>query len=387
MQAVRLIWRSLAVLALGSVGVFHAASNETWVEVRSPHFLAYSDAGESEARKALTGFEGIRSVFQNAFPGLQVDPHKPMIIIVAADEASMKRFLPGQFEGKDPKRPAGVFLMRADRQYAILRLDIYHQVDQPYFSLFHEYTHSIVHQNFPSLPAWLDEGIADFYGATEIRSGQVYVGRLPTGRLRILHEQTHIPIETLLAVTHDSPHYKEGEKSGIFYAQSWAFVHYLFMDDQAKKAGLFQAYLKALSRATNPLEAALEAFGNLAALQRDLTRYSARTVFHFRILPLVVGSTDKEFQSRTLGDAEALVLRAEFLQYAQQERESRSLLDQALNLSPKEPWVHVALGYGHSLRGEDEAARLRFEEAIRLGSQDFRASYYLATLAQARGGP
>jgi hypothetical protein len=49
-----------------------------------------------------------------------------------------------------------------------------------------------------------------------------------------------------------------------------------------------------------------------------------------------------------------------------------------------DPGVHAALGFGHVLRREDEAARLQFEESIRLGSQDFRPPYYLAKLAQGK---
>jgi tetratricopeptide (TPR) repeat protein len=385
MAYVGLIRFLLVLPLLGGALALHAGKKESWMEVRSPHFVAYSDDGESEARKALMAFEGLRSVFGVIFPGIRLDPPKPMLLIVTRSQDSMARFLPEAFEGKDPKRPAGVFLMRADRNYAILRADVSGQVDQPYFALFHEYTHSIVHQNFPSLPTWLDEGIADYYGATEIRSDKVYLGRIPRGRLQELRDRARLPIETLLTVTQESPHYREGEKAGIFYAQSWAFVHYLFMDEEARKAGLFQAYLKALGRERDPLAAARVGFGDLGKLQGTLGMYSHQILYHFWVLPLAVELTDKDFQTRVLEDAEALVVRAEFLQYTQHEKESYPLLDQALSLAPKAPGVHAALGYRHFLQGENEAASLHFGESIRLGSQDFRPPYYLAKLAL--GGP
>jgi tetratricopeptide (TPR) repeat protein len=370
----------LSVLACG--GTQLAASKETWVEVKSPHFVAYTDAGEKEARKALEGFEGIRSVFSAVFPGIRVDPPKPMIIIVAENEASMKRFSPMQFEGKDPARPAGLFFKGTDRNCAILRLDIDHQVDQPYFVLFHEYTHSIIHQNFPTMPTWMDEGIADFYGATEIHSKQVYLGRVPVGRLLQLRSSVRLPIETLLTVNHDSPQYQEGGKVGVFYAQSWAFIHYLFMDKEAQKAGLFRTYLKALAHQMDPLAAAREGFGDLEKLQGDLTLYSRRPVFAFWNLPLTVKLADKDFQVRAVDGPEALVIRAEFLQHAGRMAEAGDLLRQALATAPGRPEILTALGNGHVLQGETEEARLAFEEALRLGSPDFRVPYHLALLAQ-----
>ncbi|WP_275975977.1 DUF1570 domain-containing protein [Geothrix oryzisoli] len=376
----------LPVLAIGAR--LEAARKETWVEVKSPHFLAYSDAGEREARKALKGFEAIRSVFGTIFPGIRVDAPKPLVVLVLEDEASMKRFLPKEFEGKDPKRSAGVFFPGRERNYAVLRLDVDHQMDQPYFVLFHEYTHSIVHQNFPALPTWLDEGLADFYGATEIHSERVYLGRVPVGRLGQMRTHVHLPLETLFRVTHDSPHYREGEKTGIFYAQSWALVHYLFMDAAAQKAGLFKAYLQALTPGREALDAARQGFGDLEKLQANLSLYSRKDAYGYWNLPLDVKLTDKDFRTRPMREAESLLVRAEFLQHSRQEKEAQPLLAQVLALEPQNPGVHVAIGLAQAGRGEIHPARQSFETAMHLGSDDFRAPYELAISLQGemRGG-
>ncbi len=375
--------RVLAFLGLLLAGPgLHSAQQETWIEVRSPHFVAYSNARESETRNILTGFEGIRTVFQQAFPALRVDPPKPMVVLVLENEAAMKRFLPREFDGKDPARPAGYFLSGADRNYAILRLDVEHQADQPYFVLFHEYTHGILHQNFAALPTWLDEGLADFYGATEIRSEQVFLGRIPMGRLGRLRESGRLPLETLLRVNHESPHYREGEKTGMFYAQSWALVHYLFMDGQAQKGGLLQAYLKALSGTADPLIAAQKGLGDLDQLQKHLGAYSRRSTFAFWKLPLAIPLADRDFRARALAASEALVVEAEFLQHSGYEGASLPLLERAAAFSPQQPEVQVALGYGHFLRGQKELAQRAFVASLRLGTKDFRAPYYLGLMAQ-----
>lgn len=375
----------LLLLAISCLGL-RAARKEAWVEVRSPHFVAYSDAGEAEARRALKGFEGIRTIFQGIFPGIRVDPPKPVIILVVEDEAAMKRLLPRSFEGRDPKRPTGIFTSGQDRNYALLRLDVDKQADQPYFVLFHEYTHSIVHQNFPALPTWLDEGLADFYGATEIRPSHVYLGRIPAGRLARLRQGGVLPLDKMLQVTQASPHYREGEKTGLFYAQSWALVHYLFMDERARKAGWFQAYLKALTQNPDALAAAREAFGDLARLQTTLSQYAQRTSFAFMNLPMAVELSDKDFQSRRLEPAEALVVVAEFLQHTRQPEIAETILAEALRMGPRLPELHAALGHGHLSRGEQEQARRAFEQALRLGSRDFRVPYQLARLEQDRLG-
>ena len=371
----------MGLLIAGSTPV--AAEKEPWVELKSPHFVAYSDAGEAEAREILLEFEEIRAVFLKVFPGLRVDAPKPMILIAVRDQDSMKQFLPREFVGRTPNPLAGQYYSCFDRNYAILRLDIPHG-DQPYFTLFHEYTHGILHLNFPGLPVWLDEGLADFYGATQIQADQVLIGRVPRGRLDTLRNSTLLPLETLLSVTHDSPHYRESDKSGVFYSQSWAMVHHLLMDEQARKSGLFQAYLKALDQSHDSVAAGRMSFGGLDKAMALLNVYVRQPRFHYWKLDLSLKLEDKAFQARPLDGTEALVVRAEFLQHSGQEALAQGLLAQALAQTPKRPEVHVALGFGHIMRQEYELAFLAFEGALRLGSKDFRAAYYLAWLSEDR---
>lgn len=362
--------------------VFGAAGKEIWVEMKSPHFVAYSDASESQTRDVLLQFEEIRNMFLTVFPGIRVDPPKPMILIVTRNSDSMKRFLPGEFEGKNPKKDAGVFFTCQDRNYAILRMDVTHQMDQPYQVLFHEFTHGILHLNFPAMPVWLDEGIADFYGATEIRSDHVMIGKVPWGRLETIRTSSFLPMETLMRVNHSSPHYREGDKSGVFYSQSWVFVHYLFMNEQAQKAELYKKYLTALQKNPDSVAAGRESFGDLDKLLRNLNSYAHQPRFLYWTLKVANKATNRDFRSRTLDVASALLVRGEFFQNTGQEKESRPILEEALTLSPKLPELQVALGYGHFLRNETRPAIAAFEDAIRLGSTDFRPHYYLARLAQ-----
>jgi len=369
---------ALAVL-LGGAGL-QAARKESWVEVRSPHFVAYSDAGEAEARRTLEGFEGIRSVFSAVLPGIKVDLHKPIVVIVAENEASMRRFTPDQFAGKDPKRPSGLYMRGRERDLAIVRLDAGHQEDQPFAVVFHEYTHAIVHNNFAALPTWLDEGIAEFYGSTEIRSKRVLLGRVPFHHLDILR-RGRMPLKALLQVNHASPEYVEGSKANTFYAQSWAMVHYLFMDEEARKGDTLAVYLRALSRQADPLAAAQEGFGDLAKFEGRIAQYVSRPSLLFFDMALQVTLSDKDFRVRPVSEAEALVVRAEVLAQARKEEEAGLLLDQARVLGPGLPQVQAGLGLAALRKGDWPGAARALRSAQSAGSTDFRVPLHLAELA------
>ena len=200
-----------------------------------------------------------------------------------------------------------------------------------------------------------------------------------------LLRQRLLPMSDLLAADEGSKLYNVGADRDLFYAQSWALVHYLFMDEKAQKEGLFKSYLKAYPGTTDPLAAARAGFGDLDKLQGALTVYSQRSAFAFWDLPLSVKLTDRDFQVRPLDEAGSQVARAEFLMDTGEEALAWPLLDQAVAAGAQRPEVQVALGRSLVLRGETGKAEAAYREALRLGSQDFRAPYHLAQLLRERG--
>lgn len=357
------------------------AKEEAWVEVKSPHYTAVSNAGEAEARAALRQFEAIREVFRKLLPAARTETGRPLTLVVLQDDTAMQRFLPRQFEGRDPSRPAGWFMQSQDQDFAVLRLDVQHSDQQPYFTLYHEFVHGIIHANLEHLPTWLDEGIADFYGATEIRRDRVRIGRVPEARLNQLRQSPLLPAEVFFAVSHDSPHYREGGKKSLFYAQSWAAVHYLFMDPGAQQQGLLGKLVQALEAGGDPLEAHRRAFGDLKAFIGTLNSYARQPGFRYWDYELALKLDDRAFPTRRLDRAEALALRAEVLLGSGQADLALPLLQEALAQAPGLARVHLALGLLRFRAGEDLSARGHFLEAQRLDGQDFRPPYYLGSLA------
>lgn len=375
------IWHRAAIVTSAATAGLAMAGMETWREVRSPHFIAYTDARESEAREALREFEAIREAFKAIFPGIRVDPPKPLVVFIHQDEASMKQLLPGEFEGPKPKRSAGYYLSRGDRSYALLRLDARSRDGQPYHVLYHEFTHGILNHNFPAIPLWLNEGFAEFYGGTRIQPGGVHLGRISESSLDTLRRSKLLPLEALLKVGPQSPEYREGDRTGVFYAEAWALVHYLVMDEGARKADLLKRYLTALEQDPDPLAAARLGWGDLGALQSALFAYIRQSRFLHLKLPMTVRLAERDFTARMLPASEALVVRAEFLRDKGSPEASRDLLRQAVALDPKFPPARVATAVDQYQSGDRESARASLEVAEHLGSQDYRTPLLLAQLA------
>jgi hypothetical protein len=204
------------LLFLGTTSV--GAGTRPWVEARSLNFTVVSDAGAREARRIAARFEQIRDVFHGLWPKARLGTGEPTLILAAKDEASLKELLPEFFEKKGATRVSGVFFRTQELQYVALRADVgdEQQGMNPYHVLYHEYVHAIVDLNFESMPLWLGEGLADYWGNTIVRDDAVSQGRAIPYYVQLLRERGPMPLRALLKVDHDSPEYNENTRASVF---------------------------------------------------------------------------------------------------------------------------------------------------------------------------
>ena len=261
--------RSVALgLLVGATWVSLALAAEGWVEVRSPSFTVVSDGSEKDARKVVLQFEQVRALLQEVWPGARVDTVRPVTILAVRDEGGLRALLPAFWEKKGTFHPAGIFVSAPDRNWVALRMDVARfreddeAWDNPYLIVFHEYVHLVLRLNFDSLPVWLNEGLAEFWGNTIIEGDRVYEGRHVPYHLQTLRQRTPLSLAALFAVTQGSPAYSEENRATIFYAESWALVHYLVLgsDERRGQINRFAALLQAGRPAS---EAGQEAFGDI----------------------------------------------------------------------------------------------------------------------------
>src|SRR5579862_6064801 len=377
-----------------SVGVFLALGtpslagdrNQNWIEVRSPHFIVLSNAGEKDGRHVAAQFENIRALFHTAFSKARVDPGKPTIIFALRNEDSLKIFLPSYGTNPNAKKLAGLFLARPDMNFALVRMDAPSTSGNEYHTVYHEYTHSILRMNFRGLPLWLDEGLAEFYGSTQFDSHSASFGMADANLLRTLQRDNLIPVATLVSVDASSPLYNAREHSGMFYAESWAIVHYFMLSPEAKKDALLDKFLASLQSTDDPIEAARQSFGDLKKLADKLETYARQPTFYFARLPIESGLSEKDFTARPLPLAEALTQEANFLMRNGSLSEALNLLHQAEDADHSLAALHEALGYYHYLRSDNENADKEFDQAISLDPKNAASYYYKAEILYRKSG-
>lgn len=365
---------ALATL-LPCLGAWGASGpNQGWIEVRSPHFVVSSNAGEKEARRVADQFEQIRALFHTAFPNLRVDPAEPVLILAAKNESTMKMLLPEEWQVKGHVHPGGLYQQGEDKHYVVLRLDS--GGENPYHPLYHEYTHVLLHLNFATLPLWLDEGLAEFYGNSRLGDRESKVGTIDQSHLYILGQSTLLPIETLLKVEQGSSYYNEANQGSVFYAESWALVHYLMLDPEAHEQHLLKSFFAAWDKSGSQIEAGQQAFGDLTRFGQVIEAYSRQRMFRVALFKNGQQAADKTYAVRSLTAGEVLALRGDCASHRKMFEQAKPLVEQAVQTEPNLAFGHEALGY-YLYRKEDESGADReMKKAMELGSTSFVAPYY-----------
>lgn len=377
------MWKRILLLAtLGSAALAPARDKpENWVQVRSPHFLIVTDSNEKQARRIADQFERMRSVFQQLFPKLHIDPATPIIVLAVKDDKDFRALEPAAYLAKGQLKLAGLFLRTLDKNYVLMRLDA--EGDHPYEVVYHEYTHLLL-SKADWMPLWLNEGLAEFYQTTEIRDKDVAVGEPSTENVLLLRENPMLPMTTLFTVDHTSPFYHEENKGSIFYAQSWAFTHYVLFKDALENTHRLTDYVTLLQQNVDSVTAATRAFGDLKKLQAALEDYVRQSAFHYRKTPAATDIDQSAFQAQALTIEQADAVRADFLAYNERTADAEALLDRILQQDPNNVSAHETKGYlAFRERHLDEAGKY-YEQATRLESQNFLAYYYAGAIAMDR---
>ena len=365
-------------LLFSSVAV-SADSGPHWVEVRSPNFRVLTNAGEKEGRRVASQFERMRTVFHILMPSASDDAAAPITVLALKDKTSFRTLEPAAYLGKGTLDLAGLFLRVPDKNYVLMRLDTEGQ--HPYSTVYHEYTHYMLRKSESWMPLWLNEGLAEFYQNTDLTSKDVDLGQPSANDILYLRQQSLLPLTTLLKVDHNSPYYHEENKGSVFYAESWALVHYLEITDFEKKTNRLQDYMRFLVQHEDSVTAAQHAFGDLKKLEQALDAYISGGNFKQFQLLTPVPFAEASFEVRPVTVAQADAVRADVLLYVRGPKDAEALLQSVLEADPNNAQAHETMGGVKLREGDIAAAKKWYGEAVQLDSQSYLAQYNFAVMS------
>ena len=231
-------------------------------------------------------------------------------------------------------------------------------------------------------PLWYNEGLASYYSTFDAAPGdrRATVGRPIPYYAHLLRTQELLPLATFLAVDHNSPHYNDHDLSTIFYAQSWAFVHFLTHADEGRRRPQMERFLGLLA-AGSPIERSFrEAFQtDYATLEQELRQYIQRRVFPVDVIRFNERlQTDVSTESAPLAPAAAQAHMGALLVHLSRPEEGEARLQQALALDPEVAPAHAALGVLRLHQSRFAEAREHLRRAVAFEPQNAQLHYYYA---------
>ena len=329
---------------------------ENWIEVRSPHFRIVTDSNEKQGRQIAGQFERMRSLVHVAFPQLQVDYGRPLVVLAVRDKREFQTLEPESLLAKGALQLNGLFVRTTEMNSVLMRLDA--EGSNPYSVVYHEYTHLML-SKAPNIPLWLDEGMAQFYENTELYQKSAALGGANSRNVTLLLRNPQLPLPTLFTVDEASPYYREKEKGSMFYAESWALVHYLLFRDYQYKTSKLNEYVNLLAQNMDAVTAAIQVFGDLKKLQAALEHYIVQGSFNYFHTTALAKVDDSSFEVQSLTAVEADAIKANVLAYNGRTSEARALVDHVLQQDPTNVSAHETMTYLQSLEVRQAEDALR----------------------------
>ncbi len=340
----------------------NASAEKPWIEVRSPHFRVLTNGSPADARHVAHEFEQMRYVFATQLPSFRLDSGAPLTIFAVRDQQTAGMLEPGIWKSKGSSKIGGFFRPDRERQFAMVRLDMTDR--NPYVLVYHEYTRMILHMNFRWLPLWLDVGLGEFYSYTQFEPDKIHIGA-PTKQVAEL-QKTPIPIATLLKVNGRSPEYHDDEKVRLFYAESWALVHYMNFGEGMDQGQKLNRFFALLQDGTDQTKAFEQVFGSTEAMDGPLDRYMHSQAFHAAVFPNPPEIKEKEFTVRKLSVAETEAALAGYFLWNRNPTSATPLVAAALEHDPKLGLAHEEDGFLLFNVGKDSEAAAEFASAYAL---------------------
>ena len=356
------------------------AAKDIWVSVRTRNFLLVGNASEKDIKLLGVKLEQFREVFTRFFPKTNFKTPVPTTVMVFKDGSSYAPF-------KIREKSSGHFQPGQDVNYIALTADI---KGDGFSVIFHEFTHLLVNNNFKNAPVWFNEGLAEYYSKFHMSEEQrVVLGYPIVSHVLHLRKNKLLPLRTLFEVDHKAAHYNESDKTSMFYAQSWALVHYLMIGKTGRDEQL-NKFTELLAARMPQEQAFKEAFGTtLEAMETELSDYVAQDRYKVR-LGNFAGElkVDTTTEATKMSDAEALAYQGDLLLHGNRIKEAYVYLDQAVKLDPNLAMAHASLGMAYFNEGKTNAAYASLERAVAANSQNYLTHYHVAyVLTHPNDGP
>ncbi|MGI8638921.1 MAG: tetratricopeptide repeat protein [Pyrinomonadaceae bacterium] len=356
------------------------SAKDQWLQVRSKNFNLVGNASEKDIRKVATKLEQFRETFRLLFSQTNLNSAIPTNVIVFKSGNAYKPFKPKRADGKTDNFVAGYFQPGEDVNYITISTE--GEDAETYGTIFHEYVHFIVNTSFgkSEVPPWFNEGLAEYYQTFAIEEDlKVKLGLPQSNHLALLQQNKLIPLDTLFKISNYALHQNGDHSRSIFYAESWALIHYLVQSGKTEGLGKFLT----LAIKDLPAEKAFQdAFQmSYAQMEKELNKYVGQNSYKYSVITFKNKLVfDAEMQVSPLSEAESNAYLGDLLYHTNRAADAEPYLQQAVALKPDSSMANTTFGMVKLRQRKYDEAKNYLEKAISEDQKNHLAFYNYAYL-------
>ena len=356
-------------------GTGAGAARETWLKLSTPEITVITTASPKEATTWAMEFTqyiaALRSFFGNSRAELPA-----LTIVVFSRVGDFQRYLPLFAPGGKPQ-PVGGFFARHE-SWAVVGVPAWVS-DETRRAIFHEGVHWFLSASHTRNPIWLEEGLAEVFSTFHAEKDTAEWGRSIDDHVRLLRAVALPPLEKLLHTAQSELFGDDRARTGIVYAESWAFVHFLMFGKHDIPRNGISRYLEEISSGTNPDEAFRKIFGRTYAEMDLLLRaYLGDGRYYIGKQPLARGVTPS-VQPATAVDVENALGRLAIA--GKRTAQAMTHAGAAMVAVPADPRGHELFALALQATGDAAGALVEFKAAIERGSNEFQPYFEAASAA------
>ena len=352
-----------------------ASAADDWISVKSENFDLVGNAKEKDVRDVATRLEQFRVVFGKVFSGLKLNSPIPTTVVVFKDEESFAPY-------RSNKWTAGYFLSSEDKNYIVLPVG--NDREETYSTIFHEYIHFLIINNFgrERIAPWFNEGIAEYYDKFQTRDDQTFtVGGVSKRHLATLRENPLIPFKTFFGIDYASLQKQGDHGASVFYAQSWAFIHFLIRGSNGKRAAQFNKFMNLTLNGEQSGSAFQKAFQtDYSILETELRLYLAKPeqMTHSILRLDKKLQFDGDLKTSKVSRADSMAYLGDLIYRNGDRVRAETTLKAALALNGNSGLANATLGLIRIHQDKLTEAQVFFERAVKSNPNDYSVYYYYA---------
>jgi tetratricopeptide (TPR) repeat protein len=401
---------SIFALNLIATKALFAKDEPKWIAVHSAHFSVLTDGGYKRGQEVALRMEQMRAVFGQLLLKDKLKMSVPITVVALKSDKEYGLVAPAK-----QSVTGGFYVPGSDRIYIVLNLF----ESDPWRAVAHPLAHYFLNYNYPQAQGWFDEGLAEYFGSIQIGK-QVELGgdpelapewhedvfdemrrdpNTPQSLTQLLSSPVWLSMVDLFTMKHDGSGTREGTHNTLYYAQSWAVVHYLVNKNKMPEAG---TYFDLLLNQKVPVEKAMvQAFDMSPTEMEDAvkTYFKAQSGLGIALdqskkplaNPAEIQQPDRlplPFDADTLGmavnpikDEEARAVIDDVMARIPEHRDQALHELQQLTADPKDnEAAHRGLAADYLRQKKFDAAADELEKAAELNAQDPWIWYYRSTL-------